>query len=201
MKCLPCKLKDVWIIEPYVFIDARGYFFESFNLAHFLDATSLSAVHFVQDNESHSLAGVLRGLHYQVEKPQGKLVRVTEGLVFDVAVDLRKKSPTYGQWEGFYLSAENKKQLWIPPGFAHGFLVLSAQATFQYKVTDYRYAAHERCIRFDDVTLNIQWPTLAADGSPLAMQLSDKDRQGQAFIKASVELVARDQNTERNFQS
>ncbi|MCE1243767.1 dTDP-4-dehydrorhamnose 3,5-epimerase [Oryzomicrobium sp.] len=172
MKAVPSAIPDVVLFEPKVFGDERGFFFESFNAREFAKATGLEA-QFVQDNHSRSRQGVLRGLHYQLApKAQGKLVRVTEGEVFDVAVDIRRGSPTFGQWVGEILSAENKRQLWIPAGFAHGFAVLSENAEFLYKTTDYWSPEHERCIRWDDPTLAIPWPV---PGAPL---VSDKDRQG-----------------------
>lgn len=177
MKATPTRIPDVLVIEPKVFGDDRGFFFESFNLRAFHEATGLN-VDFVQDNHSKSAHNVLRGLHYQVEQPQGKLVRVTQGEVFDVAVDIRKGSPTYGQWVGEILSAENKKQLWIPAGLAHGFVVLSATAEFLYKTTDYYAPQHERCIAWNDPDLAIAWPI---EGQPL---LSAKDATGAAFREA-----------------
>jgi dTDP-4-dehydrorhamnose 3,5-epimerase len=179
MNVIATELPDVLILEPRVFDDARGFFFESFNSQVFVQITGLNP-DFVQDNHSRSLKGVLRGLHYQVNRPQGKLVRIIAGEVFDVAVDLRKKSPTFGCWVGEYLSAENKRQMWIPAGFAHGFLVLSDYAELLYKATDYYAPQHERCIRWDDPTLGIQWPTGI---SPL---LSAKDEQGALFYDAEV---------------
>jgi dTDP-4-dehydrorhamnose 3,5-epimerase len=167
MKVTPTAIPDVLIIEPRVFGDERGFFFESFNARAFAEATSLE-VTFVQDNHSRSAKNVLRGLHYQMPpKAQGKLVRVVQGEVFDVAVDIRKGSNTFGRWVGIHLSAENKKQFWIPPGFAHGFLTLSDSAEFLYKTTDYYSAEHEQCIRWDDPELAIDWhldvpPILAA---------------------------------------
>jgi dTDP-4-dehydrorhamnose 3,5-epimerase len=165
-------IPDVLIIEPNVFGDDRGWFFESFNGKDFSAAVGHS-VRFVQDNHSYSKKGVLRGLHYQMEQTQGKLVRVSHGAVFDVAVDLRKSSSTFGKWVGVVLSAENKKQLWIPPGFAHGFLVLSEIAEFLYKTTDYWHAGSEQCIVWNDPTLNIQWPDMDVD--PI---VSTKDLSG-----------------------
>ena len=156
---IPTSLLDVLIIEPKVFGDNRGYFFESFNEADFSVVIG-QQVSFVQDNHSSSKRGVLRGLHYQTEQTQGKLVRVSHGAVFDVAVDLRKSSSTFGKWVGVELSAENKKQLWVPAGFAHGFLVLSEVAEFLYKTTDYWHAESEQCIAWNDSTLNIQWPDI-----------------------------------------
>ncbi len=153
----PTEIEGVLILDPQVFGDARGYFFESFNARDFERCTGVS-LPFVQDNHSRSAKGVLRGLHYQVEHAQGKLVRVTQGEVFDVAVDIRHGSPTFGRWAGARLSGENKRQLWIPPGLAHGFLVLSDSAEFLYKTTDYSYPAHERCLRWNDPQLAIDWP-------------------------------------------
>jgi dTDP-4-dehydrorhamnose 3,5-epimerase len=167
------------IIEPKVFGDDRGFFFESFNQSKFENAIG-KKVSFVQDNHSRSSKGVLRGLHYQINQPQGKLVRVSQGEVFDVAVDLRKTSSTFGKWVGEYLSAENKKQFWVPEGFAHGFVVLSETAEFLYKTTDYYAPQFERCIKWDDTTIAIQWP----EGlSPL---LSVKDAAGSSFIQAEM---------------
>ena len=153
----PTAIPEVLVLEPKVFGDARGFFFESFNARDFAQATGLD-VTFVQDNHSLSAQGVLRGLHYQVEHAQGKLVRVVQGEVFDVAVDLRQSSPTFGQWVGERLSADNKKQLWVPPGFAHGFVVLSERAEFLYKTTDYWYPEHERSLLWNDPAIGIDWP-------------------------------------------
>ncbi len=175
MKVTPTAIADVLRLEPQLFGDERGFFFESFNQKVFEAATGVR-VQFVQDNHSKSTKGVLRGLHYQAKKSQGKLVRVTQGAVFDVAVDIRPSSPTYGQWVGEVLSADNKHQLWIPPGLAHGFLVLTDTAEFLYKTTDYYAPADERCIAWDDSTLAIRWPDIG--GPPL---LSPKDAQGVAF--------------------
>ncbi|MCF8167613.1 MAG: dTDP-4-dehydrorhamnose 3,5-epimerase, partial [Rhodoferax sp.] len=161
MKVTPTAIADVLLIEPRVFGDTRGFFFESFNQRAFTQATGISAP-FVQDNHSRSGHGVLRGLHYQIQQPQGKLVRVSMGEVFDVAVDIRRTSPTFGQWVGYVLSAENKLQVWVPPGFAHGFVVLSDAAEFLYKTTDYYAPEHEQCIAWDDPSIGIQWPTLQA---------------------------------------
>jgi dTDP-4-dehydrorhamnose 3,5-epimerase len=180
MRVLATAIADVRIIEPQVFDDARGFFFESFNLREFRKATGLNDVQFVQDNHSRSVSGVLRGLHYQIHHPQGKLVRVIAGSVFDVAVDLRKSSPHFGQWTGVELSADNKRQLWIPAGFAHGFAVTSATAEVLYKTTDYRYPEHERCLLWNDPALGIDWPL---DGAPL---LSDKDRAGALLANANL---------------
>lgn len=184
MKITPTRIPDVLVLEPKVYGDDRGYFFESYNQKYFSEAVGRE-IHFVQDNESMSRQGVLRGLHYQVVKPQGKLVRVSEGEVFDVAVDIRQKSPTFGQWVGEKLSAENKKQLWIPEGFAHGFLVLSEKVRFQYKVTDYWYSEYERCIKYDDPDIKIQWPIVPYE-FPIALDpyLSEKDKQGMSLKDA-----------------
>lgn len=172
------SIPDVLIIEPEVFGDERGFFFESFNQEEFNQAVGKS-IKFVQDNHSKSKKGVLRGLHYQLEQPQGKLVRVSYGEVFDVAVDLRKSSLTYGQWIGVLLSEKNKRQLWIPEGFAHGFLVLSEEAEFLYKATDYWHSASEQIILWNDPTINIQWPNL--DVSPV---LNSKDASGLSWFEA-----------------
>lgn len=181
MKVTPTAIADVLIIEPKVFGDARGFFFESFNQQAFDDATG--AHHeFVQDNHSRSVKGVLRGLHYQVEQPQGKLVRVAHGAVFDVAVDIRKGSSTFGKWVGVELSQENHRQLWVPPGFAHGFVVLSEKADFLYKTTNYYAPAHERCIAWNDPAIGIHWP-LALHGIDQPV-LSAKDLQGINLSKA-----------------
>lgn len=180
MKTVPTALPEVLILEPKVFGDARGFFFESFNQKVFNAATG--AVHqFVQDNHSRSARGVLRGLHYQIQKPQGKLVRVTRGSVFDVAVDMRKSSPRFGQWTGVELSEDNQRQLWVPPGFAHGFLVTSESADFLYKTTDYYAPEHERCIAWNDPALGIDWPLAALNGEP---QLSAKDKLGLPLNRA-----------------
>lgn len=179
MKVLPTSIPDVLILEPQVYGDARGFFFESYNQRDFAEATGLKPV-FVQDSHSRSASNVIRGLHYQIRQPQGKLVRVIVGEVFDVAVDLRKHSLTFGKWVGEYLSAENKRMMWIPPGFAHGFVVTSHQAECLYKATDYYAPEHERCIRWDDPTLAIEWPLA---GNP---QLSAKDMQGTMFGDAEV---------------
>jgi len=157
MQATPTAIADVLRIEPRVFGDQRGFFYESFNARDFAAATGLD-VNFVQDNHSKSARGVLRGLHFQIQKPQGKLVRVVAGEVFDVAVDIRRDSPTYGQWVGEILSANNQRQLWIPPGLAHGFLVLSESAEFLYKTTDYYAPEFERCLAWDDPHLRIDWP-------------------------------------------
>jgi dTDP-4-dehydrorhamnose 3,5-epimerase len=178
MKATPTALPGVFVIEPTVFGDTRGFFFESFNERR-LEAALGRPLRFVQDNHSRSARGVLRGLHYQLPQPQGKLVRVVSGEVFDVAVDLRRGSPTCGRWLGELLSAENKRQLWIPEGFAHGFLVLSAEAEFLYKTTDYYAPEHERCIRWDDPALGIAWPSTG--GPP---QVSAKDARGLSLAEA-----------------
>jgi dTDP-4-dehydrorhamnose 3,5-epimerase len=179
MQVIPTAIPDVLIIEPKVFGDARGFFFESFNERTFTQATGLR-VNFVQDNHSRSAQGVLRGLHYQLQQPQGKLVRVVRGSVFDVAVDLRKSSAYFGRWVGVELSEHNHRQLWVPPGFAHGFLVTSESADFLYKTTDYYAPEHERCIAWNDPALGIEWPL---DGVP---QLSGKDQQGKLLAQAEV---------------
>lgn len=179
MNIITTAIADVLIIEPKVFGDERGFFFESFNQRQWTEMTGVEKP-FVQDNHSRSVKGVLRGLHYQIQQPQGKLVRCVVGEVFDVAVDLRKKSPTFGQWVGTHLSAANKRQFWVPEGFAHGFLVLSEVAEFLYKTTDYYAPEHERCIAWNDADLNIQWPI---DIEPA---LSAKDQVGASFNEASV---------------
>ncbi len=171
-------IPDVLIIEPKLFADDRGWFYESFNEKDFSTAVGHS-VTFVQDNHSSSKKGVLRGLHYQMEQTQGKLVRVCYGAVFDVAVDLRQSSGTFGKWVGLQLSAENKRQLWVPPGFAHGFLVLSEMAEFLYKTTNYWHAASEKCIVWNDPGLNIQWPDIGLE--PI---LNPKDANGASFVGA-----------------
>jgi len=173
------SIQDVLIIEPKVFGDERGWFIESFNAQDFSGATGLN-VNFVQDNHSFSRQSTLRGMHYQLEKTQGKLVRVVSGIVYDVAVDLRKNSPTYGNWMGLELSAENHKQLWIPAGLAHGFFVLSASAEFLYKTTDYYHPQSEVCLAWDDPSVAIQWP-LAPDLKP---NLNAKDSAGLSWEEA-----------------
>lgn len=170
----PTAIPDVLALTPKVFGDARGFFFESFNAQDFQQAAGLE-VDFVQDNHSKSTKGVLRGLHYQIQHAQGKLVRVMQGSVFDVAVDLRKSSPTFGQWVGEILSADNHRQLWIPPGFAHGFVVLSESAEFLYKTTDYWYPEHERSLLWNDPTVGVEWPI------DFAPQLASKDAAGTSF--------------------
>lgn len=179
MNVTTSTLAGVLIIEPKVFGDERGFFYESFNARRFAEATGVQA-NFVQDNHSRSQKGVLRGLHYQLSHPQGKLVRVTAGEVLDISVDLRRSSPTFGQWFGIRLSAQNNRQLWIPEGFAHGFVVLSEFAEFIYKTTDYYEPSAERCIRWDDPTLAIDWQL---EVEPL---LSAKDQQGRAFNDAEL---------------
>jgi dTDP-4-dehydrorhamnose 3,5-epimerase len=179
MKASPCTIADVLLIEPKVFGDERGFFYESFNQRAFNQATGLN-LNFVQDNHSKSSKGVLRGLHYQTQQAQGKLVRVVTGEVFDVAVDIRPTSPTYGQWVGEILSASNKRQLWVPPGLAHGFVVLSDTAEFLYKTTDYYAPEFERCIAWNDPTLAIAWPEMG-----MAPQLSAKDAAGLSFVDAT----------------
>ncbi|NDP63256.1 dTDP-4-dehydrorhamnose 3,5-epimerase [Polaromonas sp.] len=181
MKVTQTAIADVLIIEPKVFGDARGFFFESFNQQAF-DEVAGAHHQFVQDNHSRSTKGVLRGLHYQIEQPQGKLVRVARGAVFDVAVDIRKSSSTFGEWVGVELSEENHRQLWVPPGFAHGFVVLSETADFLYKTTDYYAPAHERCIAWNDPAIGIEWP-LALHGIAQPV-LSAKDLQGINLSKA-----------------
>ncbi len=179
MNITACAIPDVLLMEPKVFGDERGFFMESFNQRNFCDATGLD-LQFVQDNHSRSARNVLRGLHYQAMQPQGKLVRVVAGEVFDVAVDVRPGSPTFGKWAGEILSGANKRQLWVPPGLAHGFLVLSDTADFLYKTTDYYAPAHERCIAWNDPTLAIDWPLNGQ--TPL---LSAKDLAGVAFLAAN----------------
>jgi len=177
MKAIPTAIPDVIILEPQVFGDDRGFFFESFNARKFEELTGVAS-HFVQDNHSKSARNVLRGLHYQIQQAQGKLVRVVAGSVFDVAVDIRRSSPTFGKWVGVELSAENKRQLWIPPGFAHGFVVTSDSAEFLYKTTDYWAPAFERSILWNDPAIGVDWPF---DGEPL---LSGKDAQAKLLADA-----------------
>lgn len=176
---IPGSIPEVLVLVPKVFGDSRGFFYESFNARDFTEATGVDAK-FVQDNHSKSARGVLRGLHYQIQHPQGKLVRVLQGEVFDVAVDLRKSSPTFGKWVGEILSAENCKQMWIPPGFAHGFVVLSESAEFLYKTTDYWYPEFERSLFWNDPEIGVQWPI---DFSP---QLAAKD--AAAVLLANADL-------------
>ncbi|HQS03894.1 MAG TPA: dTDP-4-dehydrorhamnose 3,5-epimerase [Halothiobacillus sp.] len=179
MQAIPLSIPDVILFEPRVFGDARGFFFESYNQRKFVEAVGYS-VDFVQDNHSRSARNVLRGLHYQIQQAQGKLVRVVDGEVFDVAVDIRKNSPTFGKWVGEILSAENKKQLWVPPGFAHGFVTLSENAEFLYKTTDYWAPEYERCIAWNDPAIGIEWP---GDGP---FNLSAKDQQGALLAVAEI---------------
>jgi dTDP-4-dehydrorhamnose 3,5-epimerase len=181
MKILPTEIPDVLILEPRIFEDDRGFFYESYNEKLFAEKTGVTT-HFVQDNHSCSVKNVLRGLHYQIQQPQGKLVRVVVGEVFDVAVDLRKSSSTFGQWVGCFLSAENKRQFWIPEGFAHGFLVLSEVAEFLYKTTNYYAPQYDRTLLWNDFDLAIDWPL---EGDPI---LSAKDQAGQPLKTAEVFL-------------
>ena len=185
MKAIPTRIPEVLIFEPKVFGDARGFFFESFNQRVFDEATGAPGKYqFVQDNHSRSAKGVLRGLHYQLQQAQGKLVRVARGAVYDVAVDIRQSSPTCGQWVGVELSEDNQRQLWVPPGFAHGFLVLSDSADFLYKTTDFYAPAHERCIAWNDAQLGIDWP-LATLGDARVL-VSDKDQKGKPLAEADL---------------
>lgn len=179
MKVIPTEIPDVLIIEPQVYGDDRGFFLESFNQKDFREKTGVNTT-FVQDNHSMSLKNVLRGLHYQIPNPQGKLVRVVNGSVFDVAVDARQSSPTFGQWVGCILSAENKRIFWVPEGFAHGFLVLSERAEFLYKTTNYYYPKYEKTILWNDADLGIDWPL---ETPPI---LSPKDQAGQPFKSVEV---------------
>ncbi|MDD4616921.1 MAG: dTDP-4-dehydrorhamnose 3,5-epimerase [Alphaproteobacteria bacterium] len=179
MKAIPTKLSGVLVLEPKIYGDTRGFFFESYNTATLRDLLERDYT-FVQDNHSHSTKDVLRGLHYQIQHPQGKLVRVGRGHIFDVVVDIRKTSPTFGQWGGFHLSEDNHLELWIPPGFAHGFVVLSNEADLLYKTTDYYSPLHERCIIWNDPTIGIDWPI---DFSPI---ISAKDALGVPFPCAEV---------------
>ncbi len=179
MNVVPTNIPDVLILEPKVFGDDRGFFLESYNERVFAELTGIKA-QFVQDNHSRSQKGVLRGLHYQIQQPQGKLVRVVNGSVFDVAVDIRKSSATFGHWVGVELSAKNHRQLWVPPGFAHGFVVLSDSADFLYKTTDYYAPEHERCIIWNDPSIGIVWPI---DNEPL---LSTKDKAGNLLSNSTV---------------
>jgi dTDP-4-dehydrorhamnose 3,5-epimerase len=180
MKATPTAIPDVLVIEPKVFGDARGFFYESFNNKAFDEAVGRH-VEFVQDNHSRSAKGVLRGLHYQIQQPQGKLVRCVRGAVFDVAVDIRRSSPTFGKWVGVELSEDNHRQFWVPAGFAHGFLVLSESADFLYKTTDYYAPAYERCIAWNDASLSIEWPSVEHEP-----QLSTKDAAGVSLGKAQI---------------
>ncbi|MET3118560.1 dTDP-4-dehydrorhamnose 3,5-epimerase [Undibacterium sp. GrIS 1.8] len=179
MKVTPTNLPEVMIIEPRVFGDDRGFFYESFNAKKFAELTGVET-NFVQDNHSMSAKNVLRGMHYQIQQAQGKLVRVISGEVFDVAVDLRKSSPRFGQWTGVTLSAANQRQLWIPPGFAHGFVVTSDKAEFLYKTTDYWAPEHERCLQWNDPAIGIQWPL---KDEPV---MSAKDQIGKLLVDAEV---------------
>ncbi len=180
MKVTATKIPEVLVIEPKVFGDARGFFFESFNGKAFDDAVG-HHVDFVQDNHSRSAKGVLRGLHYQIQQPQGKLVRVARGAVFDVAVDIRKSSPSFGQWVGVELTEDNHKQLWVPPGFAHGFLVLSETADFLYKTTDYYAPDHERSIIWNDERIGVEWPEIG-----MSPNLSGKDSAAASLDRAEI---------------
>ncbi|MCF8055726.1 MAG: dTDP-4-dehydrorhamnose 3,5-epimerase [Desulfocapsa sp.] len=177
MKITATAIPDVLLVEPTVFGDDRGFFYESYNEQKWEELTGLQT-RFVQDNHSRSARNVLRGIHYQIKQPQGKLVRVVVGEVFDVAVDLRRSSPTFGQWVGESLSAENKKSLWVPEGFGHGFLVLSDAAEFLYRTTDFYAPEYERCIVWNDTDISIAWPL---DGEPI---LSEKDKKGVLFSQA-----------------
>ena len=177
MRVVASAIPDVLILEPRVFVDARGFFLESYNRRSFREATGIEA-EFVQDNHSRSARNVVRGLHYQIRQPQGKLVRVTIGAIWDVAVDLRASSPTFGKWVGFRLDAESKASAWIPAGFAHGFLVVSEAAEVQYKTTDYYAPEHERTLQWNDPALAIQWPL---QGEPI---LAEKDRHGLPLASA-----------------
>ncbi len=179
MKVQPTSIPDVLLIEPKVFGDERGFFFESFSQRQWQQLTGLDTV-FVQHNHSRSAKNVLRGLHYQIQQPQGKLVRVVQGEVFDVAVDIRRSSPTFGQWAGEILSAENKRQFWVPEGFAHGFLVLSESAEFLYLTTNYYAPEHDRAIIWNDLDLNIAWPLISEPA------LSAKDKQARLFREADL---------------
>ena len=179
MNCISTAIADVIIFEPKMFGDTRGFFFESFNSRTFAKVTGLN-VKFVQDNHSRSAQGVLRGLHYQIQHPQGKLVRVVRGSVFDVAVDIRKSSPTFGKWVGVELTEDNQRQLWVPPGLAHGFLVTSQSADFLYKTTNFYTPEYERCLAWNDPAIGIEWPL---QGEP---QLSAKDQIGKLLVDAEL---------------
>ncbi|CAN7222318.1 dTDP-4-dehydrorhamnose 3,5-epimerase [Acidovorax sp. LjRoot129] len=178
MRVIPTSIPEVLVIEPKIFEDSRGFFFESFNHQRFEDAVGQKCV-FVQDNHSRSSRSVLRGLHYQIRQPQGKLVRVVSGAVFDVAVDMRRSSSTFGKWVGELLSADNRRQLWVPPGFAHGFVVLSDSADFLYKTTDYYAPSYERCVVWNDEMLGVDWQL-----NGLVPQVSVKDTEGCPFALA-----------------
>ncbi len=180
MKYTPLEIPDTVLIEPHVYNDQRGFFMETWREDEFKN--NVSGLSFVQDNHSRSSQGILRGLHYQIRQPQGKLVRVISGEVFDVAVDLRKSSAFFGQWVGTILSSHNKRMLWIPPGFAHGFYVLSDEAEFMYKCTDYYAPEHERCVKWNDPVLDIDWPVIP-DTTPV---LSIKDKAGTSFKKSEL---------------
>jgi dTDP-4-dehydrorhamnose 3,5-epimerase len=180
MKATKTPIDGLVVLEPTVFGDERGFFMESYNARVFRELTGASP-DFVQDNHSRSGRGVLRGLHYQLSQAQGKLVRVVQGAVFDVAVDLRRSSATFGRWHGVELSADNKRQFWVPAGFAHGFLVLSETADFLYKTTDYYAPEHERCVAWDDPAIGVEWPLAGADP-----KLSAKDRSGASLAQAEV---------------
>jgi dTDP-4-dehydrorhamnose 3,5-epimerase len=182
LKATPTALPEVMVLEPRIFGDARGFFMESYNERAFQEATGVK-LPFVQDNHSRSARGVLRGLHYQIQQPQGKLVRITSGRVFDVAVDMRRASPNLGRWVGVELSGENHKQLWVPPGFAHGFLVLSDTADFLYKTTDYYAPAFERAVVWNDARIGIEWPLGELDAPPV---LSGKDASAPAWDEAEL---------------
>ena len=186
MNVVHTAIPDLLILEPKVFVDARGFFFESWNARAFAQVTGVT-LPFVQDNHSRSTGGVLRGLHLQLQRPQGKLVRVVSGSVFDVAVDLRVGSPTHGKWEGVELSAENRRQLWVPPGFAHGFLVLSETAEVLYKTTDYYAPELERCLAWNDPHVGVAWPIGGREPT-----LSEKDRSGMAFADLDEHLRSDD---------
>ncbi|MBV8059948.1 MAG: dTDP-4-dehydrorhamnose 3,5-epimerase [Alphaproteobacteria bacterium] len=179
MNVIKTKIADVYILEPKVFSDPRGFFLESYNARTLRDDIGIMQ-DFVQDNHSRSVKGVLRGMHYQIRRPQGKLVRVTRGAVFDVSVDMRKSSPTFGQWVGVELNEDNHRQLWIPPGCAHGFLVLSDVVDFLYKATDFYAPEHERSLLWNDPTVGIEWPSIDN------LILSDKDRNGKLLAEAEV---------------
>lgn len=185
MKVIDTKIPDVKIIEPTIFGDERGFFMETWNQKRFEDLVTGKSTPFVQDNHSKSKKGTLRGLHYQTENTQGKLVRVISGEVFDVAVDIRQGSPTFGQWVGEYLSAENKRQLWVPEGFAHGFYVTSEEAEFVYKCTDFYNPIAERSILWNDKLLSIEWPL----DQNAVVNLSEKDRAGDAFSRTNGLLI------------
>lgn len=186
LKASPTALPEVLLLEPKVFGDSRGFFMESYNAKDFALATGV-ADHFVQDNHSRSSRGVLRGMHYQIKHPQGKLVRVSRGVVFDVVIDLRRHSTRFGQWVGVILSEENQQQLWVPPGFAHGFLVLSEFADFQYKTTDYWYPEHERSVLWRDQAIGVRWPEYDPAGVPIGQpKLAAKDADAKPLADAEV---------------